>query len=260
MVLRRGRGTGHHDPHGARVRGPSSPLAHGAPRRRRGWRPPRRGPRTASVTPFAFDAAQDLLAVDLAHHDVAPAHGGHRVGHAPAVAVEHGQGVQQRVAVAHGGVPAEDRGVEPAVPVGELHPLRAGRGARGVVDRAGGGLRRPPSGAGWASGGAGANSSASSFAVEDDPHLGRHAGQGRRRSRGRRAAPTRRSARRCSATSSALSRKLTGTRTRPNPLTPKYEMRKRAEFGLTMATRSPGATPMASRASAMPRARSCISA
>ena len=43
------------------------------------------------------------------------------------------------------------------------------------------------------------------------------------------------------ATSSALSRKLTGTSTRPKPLTPKYEMRKRAEFGLTMATRSPWA-------------------
>ena len=45
-----------------------------------------------------------------------------------------------------------------------------------------------------------------------------------------------------------------GTRIRPNPLTPKYEVRKRAEFGLTMATRSPWATPMSSSAKARPRA------
>ena len=98
-------------------------------------------------------------------------------GHAPAVAVEHGQGVQERVAVAHGGVPSEHRGVEPAVPVGELHPLGARRRPRGVVDRAGGGLvglpvRRP------GAGGCGREQLGVLVAVEHHPHLGRHARQG----------------------------------------------------------------------------------
>ena len=39
--------------------------------------------------------------------------------------------------------------------------------------------------------------------------------------------------------SSEVRRKLMGTRLRPNPLTPKYEIRNLPEFGLTMATRSP---------------------
>jgi hypothetical protein len=84
------------------------------------------------------DAAQDLGAVDLAQHDVGDAHGGCRIRHAPAVAVEHRQRVQVDVAVRHRGLPAERRGVDPQVPVGELHALGAGRGARGVVDRGGG--------------------------------------------------------------------------------------------------------------------------
>ena len=46
------------------------------------------------------DAPQDLGAVDLAQHDLGHAHGGERVGHAPAVAVEHRQRVQVDVAVA----------------------------------------------------------------------------------------------------------------------------------------------------------------
>ena len=90
------------------------------------------------------------------------AHGRHRVGHAPAVAVEHRQRVQQHVAVADAGVPAEDRGVEPAVAVRQLHALRARRGARRVVDRARGVLVALP-GLRLAPGGAGANSSASSL-------------------------------------------------------------------------------------------------
>ena len=50
-----------------------------------------------------------------------------------------------------------------------------------------------------------------------------------------------------------------GTSTRPNPLTPKKAVRKRPEFGLTMATRSPAPTPISSRAMAMPLARACSS-
>ena len=72
------------------------------------------------------------------------------------------QRVQQRVAVGHGGVPAEHGRVQPAVAVRELHALGAGRGPRRVVDGAGGGPRRPPMAPGSAPGGAGANSSASS--------------------------------------------------------------------------------------------------
>ena len=40
-------------------------------------------------------------------------------------------------------------------------------------------------------------------------------------------------------TSAAASRKLTGTRMRPLPLTPKKAVSRRAEFWLTIATRSP---------------------
>ena len=43
------------------------------------------------------------------------------------------------------------------------------------------------------------------------------------------------------AISSALRRKLIGTRIRPNPLTPKNEVNRRAEFCDTTATRSPAA-------------------
>ena len=53
--------------------------------------------------------------------------------------------------------------------------------------------------------------------------------------------------------SSVLSRKFTGTRMRPNTLTPKRLSRKRAAFGETIATRSPSPTPMSSRAAAMLR-------
>ena len=83
-------------------------------------------------------APQDLGAVDLAQHDVAAAHAGDRVRHAPAVAVEH----RQRVQVARRGrstrrVPAEHGRVQPDVAVRELHTLRSrGRAAR-VVDRRG---------------------------------------------------------------------------------------------------------------------------
>jgi len=47
-----------------------------------------------------FHPRQDGLAIDLALHHVAAAHGGDRIGHAPAVAVEHRQRVEQDVAVA----------------------------------------------------------------------------------------------------------------------------------------------------------------
>ena len=63
---------------------------------------------------LGVDAAQDVLAVDLADDDLPRAHGGERVRHAPAVAVEHGQRVQVDVAVGHAHVPAEGDGVEPA--------------------------------------------------------------------------------------------------------------------------------------------------
>ena len=80
---------------------------------------------------------------------MADAHPGCRVGHAPPVAVEHRQGVQEHIPVGDGRVPPEDDRVEPAVAVGQLHPLGAGCRARGVVDAAGGGLvRLPPARAG----------------------------------------------------------------------------------------------------------------
>ena len=62
------------------------------------------------------------------------------------------------------------------------------------------------------------------------------------------------------AISSAVSRKLMGTSVRPYPLTPKYDVKNRPEFGLTMAIRSPCSTPRSSSARAMPRARAANSA
>ena len=57
-------------------------------------------------------------------------------------------------------------------------------------------------------------------------------------------------------TSGGASRKLTGTRMRPLPLTPKKLVSSRAEFWLTMATRSPWPIPSASSPAAWARARS----
>ena len=61
------------------------------------------------------------------------------------------------------------------------------------------------------------------------------------------------------AISSALSRKLIGTSTRPEPLTPKSDVNSRAEFCDTIATRSPAPMPSASRPAACARARPAIS-
>ena len=57
-------------------------------------------------------------------------------------------------------------------------------------------------------------------------------------------------------TSSGARRKLTGTRMRPLPLTPKKLVSSRAEFWLTTATRSPWPIPSASSPAACARARS----
>jgi hypothetical protein len=93
-----------------------------------------------------LDAAEDLGAVDLAQDVLGGAHAREREGHAPAVAVEHRQGVEVDVAVVDAGVPAEGGGVQPQVAVRQLHALGPRGGAAGVVDRGGrvlvGGPRR----------------------------------------------------------------------------------------------------------------------
>ena len=61
-------------------------------------------------------------------------------------------------------------------------------------------------------------------------------------------------------TSSATRRKLIGTSTRPEPLTPNSAVSNRAELWLTMATRSPTPMPIVSSAAACARARRAISA
>src|ERR1700682_1820172 len=92
--------------------------------------------RRCPAAPVVFDSGKDDLAVHLALHDLRAAHSGHRVGHAPAIAVEHGQRVQEDVAVGGG---------EPAVAMGELDAFGSGRRAAGVVDTGGGVLvGRPP--------------------------------------------------------------------------------------------------------------------
>ena len=114
--------------------------------RRPGSDPPSRSPASRtmlstagaphiSVTPCCVDAAQDLGAVDLAQDHVLAAHPGDRVQHPPAVAVELGERVQIRVAIADAHLPPEHGGVEPDVAVGELNALGARRRAGRVVDR-----------------------------------------------------------------------------------------------------------------------------
>ena len=61
-------------------------------------------------------------------------------------------------------------------------------------------------------------------------------------------------------TSSGRSRKLTGTSTRPEPLTPKNEVSSRALLWLTIATRSPTPMPSSSSFAAWRRASAPISA
>src|SRR5579872_2689155 len=92
----------------------------------------------------ALYAGEDLLAVHLAQHDMAPGHAPHGVGHPPPVAVEHRQRVEQDVPVGDAGVPSERHGVQRAVAMRQLHTLRARRRAGGVVHRAGGVLVRLP--------------------------------------------------------------------------------------------------------------------
>ena len=208
-----------------------------------------------SVTPCSLDPAQDLGAVDLAQDDVLGAHPGDGVEHAPPVAVELRERVQVHVAVVDAHVPAEHRGVEPDVAVRQLDALGAGRRARRVVDGGGGVLVAFPRLA--------ARCRTSS---------------GRRRSR-RRSSTSSRTRRRPSPasssgstsstrapewatmylTSSATSRKLIGTRTRPDPDTPNRAVSSRAELCDTIATRSPCAMPRASRPAAIARARRAIS-
>ena len=59
--------------------------------------------------------------------------------------------------------------------------------------------------------------------------------------------------------SGRLSRKFTGTSTRPQPLTPKNEVASRAEFCEITATRPPTGTPRASSFAACARALSATS-
>ena len=134
--LRRRRRAGHHDagqPGAGHVLARREALGPGVEDGRDdGRRPAHQG------HAVGLDPAQDLLAVDLAHDDLGRAHARHRIGHAPPVAVEHGQRVHEHVPVGDGRVPAEGGRVEPAVPVGELDALGASRRAAGVVDARGG--------------------------------------------------------------------------------------------------------------------------
>ena len=82
-----------------------------------------------------LDAAQDLGPVDLADDDLGATHARVGVGHAPAVAVEHREGVQVDVPIGHARLPTERGGVEPDVAMGELDALGSGGGPARVVDR-----------------------------------------------------------------------------------------------------------------------------
>ena len=80
------------------------------------------------------DAAQDFGAVNLAEHHLGRTRAEEGEGHSPAVAVEHGEGVEVYIVIAHACRPAECNGVEPDVAVGHLHAFGTAGGAGGVVD------------------------------------------------------------------------------------------------------------------------------
>ena len=84
------------------------------------------------------DAPQDFGAVNLAQHHLRCACSEESEGHSPAVAVEHGEGVEIHIVIAHAGRPAESDGVEPDVAMGHLHAFGSSGGAGGVVDGGGG--------------------------------------------------------------------------------------------------------------------------
>ena len=182
-----------------------------------------------------LDPAQDLGAVDLAQHDVLRPQAGHRERHAPAVGVEHRQRVQVDVAVADPGVQAERHRVHPDVAVGDLHALRPGRGARGVVDGRRRVLVRLPRLRLRA-----LERLEVVVLAEHERALAVDVLERLAPARGRRRGPGRRSARRCRHLV-GRSRKLTGTSTRPSPQTPKNDVSRRALLWLTTATRSPTA-------------------
>jgi hypothetical protein len=81
------------------------------------------------------DAAQDLGSVDLADDDVSSTHAGRCICHSPTVAMKLRQGVQVHIAIVHPEMPTERGRVDPEIAMGQLHPLRTGSGATGVVDR-----------------------------------------------------------------------------------------------------------------------------
>ena len=84
------------------------------------------------------DAPQDFGAVYLAEHHLGCACSEESEWHTPAVAVEHGEGVEIHIVIAHACHPAEGDGVEPDVAMGHLHAFGAAGGAGGVVDGGGG--------------------------------------------------------------------------------------------------------------------------
>ena len=81
-----------------------------------------------------LDTTEDLSSVDLAQHNLRDAHRSHGVGHSPAVAVKHWQGVEIHIAIVDAGVPPENGRVGPQIAVSHLHALGPRRGAAGVVD------------------------------------------------------------------------------------------------------------------------------
>ena len=87
---------------------------------------------------MAGDAVEDFCAVHFAEHHLGRARAEEGEGHPPAVAVEHREGVEIDIVIAHACRPAESYGVEPDVAVGHLHAFGAAGGAGGVVDGGGG--------------------------------------------------------------------------------------------------------------------------
>ena len=142
-----------------------------------------------------LDPPQDLGAVDLAQHDVRPAHPGDRVGHAPSVAVEHRERVEVHVAIGDAALPSERGRVDPDVAVRELHALGTRGRATRVVDGGGRVFVGLAPGLRFHAFDAGARRRSRHRSRSGAWPSRRGA---RRRARGRRAAPRHRSARRCS--------------------------------------------------------------
>ena len=84
------------------------------------------------------DTSQNFSAVYFAQNNVFATHCGHRINHAPTIAMKLRKCVQVNIAIIHTKLPTKGCRVHPQVAMRELNTLRASSGATGVVHRCSG--------------------------------------------------------------------------------------------------------------------------